>query len=97
VEVGVASGERPILSVRDHGPGLSPEDRDRAFDRFFRGGASHGTAGSGLGLAIAKVICEQHGADVTIGNGETGGTLVTVVFPPLSHPLPTAHQDVGAV
>jgi len=81
VEVSVTDGECPTLSVRDHGPGLSAEDRERAFDRFFRGAAAPGTPGSGLGLAIARAICERHGATITLGNAEAGGAVATVRFP----------------
>ena len=83
VEVAVTGGERPEFSVRDHGPGLSPEDREQAFDRFFRGGAAEGAPGSGLGLAIARATCERHGATITLENALSGGAVATVRFPPL--------------
>jgi two-component system sensor histidine kinase MprB len=86
VEVEVTDGERPEISVRDHGPGLSLEDRKQAFDRFFRGGAAQGTPGSGLGLAIARATCERHGATITLDNAPSGGTLATVRFPALAPP-----------
>jgi two-component system, OmpR family, sensor histidine kinase MprB len=81
IEVAVADKERPVLSVRDHGPGISAEDRERAFDRFFRGATATGTSGSGLGLAIARSICERHGATIALEAAPAGGTIVTVSFP----------------
>ena len=78
VEVSVEGGETPRLIVRDHGSGLSDQDRERAFDRFFRGSASHGIEGSGLGLAIARAICEQHGAELSLDPAPGGGTAATV-------------------
>jgi signal transduction histidine kinase len=49
--------------VRDEGPGLSPEDRPRAFDRFWRGRDGEG---SGLGLAIARRLVEADGGTIEL-------------------------------
>ena len=73
------------LSVRDSGPGIAREDRQRVFDRFYRG-ANAGARGSGLGLAIVKSIAERHGAMVSLGTGlAEPGLGVTITFPP-QHP-----------
>ena len=50
------------FSVADNGPGISPEEKEKLFDRFFRGNAaiSSQVAGTGLGLPIAKEIVERH-------------------------------------
>jgi two-component system OmpR family sensor kinase len=71
------------LTVEDSGPGVTPEDRERIFDRFYRaGGQQGGIGGSGLGLAIVKTIAEMHAAALTVGQSETlGGFKVTMVFP----------------
>ena len=79
VTVNAAAG--PTLAVRDRGPGLSPEDRERAFDRFYRGSAAGHVPGSGLGLAIAQAICERHRAVLTLEPAVGGGTVATVRFP----------------
>lgn len=53
------------LAVCDTGPGISPADQARVFDRFWRGeGGRRG--GSGLGLAIARGIVESHGGDIRV-------------------------------
>lgn len=70
-----------MLAVRDHGPGLSETDRQRALDRFYRGSASAGVPGSGLGLAIAQAVCERHGAELELQAAPGGGTVATVRFP----------------
>ena len=70
----------PTLSVRDHGQGLSHEDRDRALERFYRGTASRGIEGSGLGLAIANTIAERHGATLRLDPHADGGTVAVVEF-----------------
>jgi two-component system OmpR family sensor kinase len=92
VDVAVeAQGERATLSVRDNGPGIAPPERERVFDRFYRGqpaaapgdaGPRTGLRGSGLGLAIVKSIADRHGAAIELGEGLDGrGLGVTVRFP----------------
>ncbi len=71
----------PRLAVRDRGPGLSAEDAARAFDRFYRGSASAGSAGSGLGLAIAQAIAARYGAGVQLRPAAGGGTEASTTFP----------------
>jgi two-component system OmpR family sensor kinase/two-component system sensor histidine kinase QseC len=82
VEVRVFTQARAAaLEVDDAGPGIPVEERDRAFDRFYRrSGSAQG--GSGLGLAIVKAIAERHGARVTLGEAPAGGLRATVMFPP---------------
>jgi two-component system, OmpR family, sensor kinase len=58
-------GDRALLTVADEGPGLSPGEAERAFERFWRGEAARGQ-GSGLGLAIVRAIAERHGGRVTV-------------------------------
>jgi two-component system OmpR family sensor kinase len=71
-------GERAVLAVRDTGPGIPPEQRERVFDRFYRREDS-GTEGSGLGLAIVKAIAERHGATIALEDGPDGRGLVVRV------------------
>jgi signal transduction histidine kinase len=58
------------LRVRDEGPGLDPEGRRRAFDRFWRGRAGEG---SGLGLAIARRLVEADGGEIELVPPPGGG------------------------
>ncbi|HEV7362787.1 MAG TPA: HAMP domain-containing sensor histidine kinase [Solirubrobacteraceae bacterium] len=71
VEVRVADGE---VSVRDHGPGITPADLPHVFDRFYRGGDARGRPGSGLGLAIVRQVAEAHGGSVAAEPASGGGT-----------------------
>jgi len=73
VEIGVHDGE---VTVRDHGPGIDPDDLPYVFDRFYRAKASRGMPGSGLGLAIVRQVAEAHGGSVTAEAGEDGGTVM---------------------
>ncbi len=70
VEIAVADGE---VSVRDHGPGIAPEDAPHVFDRFWRASNARHLPGSGLGLAIVKDIAEKHGGWVTLEPAAGGG------------------------
>lgn len=75
-------GDRPQLAVIDNGPGIPPTERERVFDRFYRG-ESATDVGSGLGLAIAQKIAIAHGATIAIeDNPDSRGIRVVVVFPP---------------
>lgn len=60
------------LHVRDHGSGLTPEQRSRAFDRFWRAGS--GPGGTGLGLAIVRRLVEVDGGEVELAEAPGGGT-----------------------
>jgi two-component system sensor histidine kinase MprB len=70
VEVAVRGLE---ITVRDHGPGIAPEDEKRVFDRFWRAPAARQLPGSGLGLAIVKDVAETHGGRVTLERPSGGG------------------------
>jgi two-component system, OmpR family, sensor histidine kinase BaeS len=74
------------IQVRDHGPGLKPDDLERIFERFYQADASRtrdqaGSKGSGLGLAIARAIIEGHGGTIQASNHAQGGAVFTVTLP----------------
>jgi signal transduction histidine kinase len=68
------------LSVRDNGPGIEADQRDRVLTRFFRLDKARNMPGSGLGLALVKAIAELHGAILTLKDNHPG-LAVHVVFP----------------
>jgi two-component system phosphate regulon sensor histidine kinase PhoR len=73
-----------LLSVRDQGPGLSEEDLEHMFERFYRGDPSRVRSpggGSGLGLAIVQQIAATHGGRVQAGNHPEGGAQLELVLP----------------
>ena len=78
IEVSVADGR---YEVRDHGPGIAPDDLPHVFDRFYRAPAARATPGSGLGLAITKQVVESHGGRVWAGEGPGGGAVVGFELP----------------
>ncbi|MED5619913.1 ATP-binding protein [Ideonella sp. BN130291] len=80
VRAGVLA-QRPALQVLDNGPGIAAAERERVFDRFYRGdGQPAAQQGSGLGLAIVKAIAQRHRADVSLHDAPAGGLDVRVLF-----------------
>ncbi|WP_431303650.1 ATP-binding protein [Sediminicoccus sp. BL-A-41-H5] len=73
------------IAVSDSGPGLSPEDRARAMDRFFRADASRNLPGSGLGLALVRAVAQLHAGEVMLGDAMPGasppGLKVSLLLP----------------
>jgi signal transduction histidine kinase len=67
------------VHVRDHGPGLNDRDRQRAFDRFWQGGATTGT--SGLGLAIVRQLATANGGTITLETPDGGGLDAVLCLP----------------
>ena len=68
-----------VLAVADDGPGMAVKDRERAFERFYRGATGKATTGTGLGLAIVRQMVERWRGqvDMSVGNG----TRFEVSFP----------------
>jgi two-component system sensor histidine kinase MprB len=73
IEVSVAAGE---VRVRDHGPGISDDDKSRVFDRFYRSDQARTLPGSGLGLAIVHEIVAFHGGTTIVEDAPDGGAIV---------------------
>jgi two-component system, OmpR family, sensor kinase len=73
-----------VLSVKDTGPGIPIQERERIFERFYRIEGNE-VQGSGLGLAIVKQIVQRHGAFAEVATGENGiGAIFSIKFPSLS-------------
>ncbi|QEA30128.1 HAMP domain-containing histidine kinase [Microbacterium sp. CBA3102] len=81
IEIGAErSGDVCRVTVRDHGPGLTPEHAAVATDRFWRNADTQDTPGSGLGLAIANDLLETVGGELTVSSAEGGGLLVSLLL-----------------
>jgi signal transduction histidine kinase len=83
-ETELPNGERPgqvLLAVRDRGPGLAPDELERATDRFWRSPAQHNVEGSGLGLAIARTTARRCGGELGLDLPEGGGLRVSLRLP----------------
>ena len=78
VHVRLADG---VLTVRDEGPGIDPDDLPHIFDRFYRSSEARTLPGSGLGLSIVKRAAERHGGTVDVESAPGEGTTFTLVLP----------------
>lgn len=83
VSAETVSGEARI-SVTDSGDGLTPDHRDRVFDRFYRTDTSRArdAGGSGIGLTISRSLARAHGGSLTVSSpGPGGGSTFTLILP----------------
>ncbi len=72
---------RARVTVTDRGHGVAPDERQRIFDRFVRGGAAEGKGGLGLGLYLCRTIVERHGGAIGIDDAPGGGSSFWVDLP----------------
>ncbi|AUY50330.1 sensor histidine kinase [Streptomyces sp. CB01881] len=81
--------DQGVLTVRDHGPGIPPDELQYVFDRFWRSPSSRQLPGSGLGLSIVAQSVRESGGEVSLGPAQDGGpgALATVRLP--GGPAPT--------
>ncbi len=82
VRVGRKNGSA-LIEVEDTGAGMSPEQTERAFERFYRADPtrSRRTGGVGLGLAIVAAVAEAHGGTVAARSQPGGGTTFRIALP----------------
>jgi signal transduction histidine kinase len=85
------------ITVDDHGPGVPADERDRIFDRFYRG---HGdavirTRGAGIGLAVVRELVTQMGGTVSVGDAPGGGARFMVDLQPVA-PVGSIERQVAA-
>lgn len=87
VELVVTGPGQVRIDVRDHGPGMAPDDLAHVFEPFFRADTARArdTAGFGLGVPTAARLLRRFGGDLAIVNASDGGLLVSI-RPPLAHP-----------
>lgn len=75
---GFCTGATVGFEVRDDGPGISPANQPKVFDRFFT--TERGAGGTGLGLALVQAICHGHGGRVSL-QSSPGQTVFRVALP----------------
>jgi two-component system sensor histidine kinase KdpD len=75
-------GREAVIAVHNHGPVIHHEDRERIFERFYRGkGSEHLAAGTGIGLSVTKRAAEAHGGRVWVESEEGCGTTFYLSLP----------------
>jgi signal transduction histidine kinase len=74
----------PAVHVQDQGPGMTADQRERAFDRFWQGPEGNGS--SGLGLAIVQKLVQADGGHVELREAPGGGLDAVVRLPPVAEP-----------
>jgi two-component system, OmpR family, sensor kinase len=84
-----------IVEVTDHGPGLTPEQASRVFERFYRADQARDrrTGGSGLGLAIVQGLVQAHGGTVSLDTAPGYGATFRITLPLAPEALATEAID----
>jgi len=77
------NGAGLVCTIRDTGLGMTGEEQEQAFTKFFRAARSRETAipGAGLGLSVSKTIIEGHGGSISLDSAPGVGTTVTFILP----------------
>lgn len=73
-----------VITIIDQGPGITEEDIEHIFDRFYRSDRARNTPGTGLGLSIVAHTADAHGGTVRVGNQPDGGARFTLRVPPIA-------------
>ncbi len=82
VEISVSKkAENLVFHFVDHGRGMTENDMQHAFEKFYQGDLNHKSIGNGIGLPVAKKICELHEGEIRIFQTENGGVTVEVTLP----------------
>ena len=86
-DTGEWTADQAVVTVRDVGPGIPAEERERVFDRFYRldRSRSRQTGGSGLGLAIAREIIQLFNGTIRVVDTDGPGTTIETRLPGGAH------------
>jgi signal transduction histidine kinase len=84
-----AAGSDVVITVRDTGVGVPPDELPRIWDRLYRGDKSRSERGLGLGLSLVRAVVEAHRGTVEAQSEPGRGSAFTVRLPS-THPNPTA-------
>lgn len=78
---GMFTGTEVVIEICDSGIGISEEDQQRIFTKYFRAASASGFKGTGLGLTISKAIVEAHGGTIEVSSTEGKGSCFKILLP----------------
>jgi two-component system OmpR family sensor kinase len=84
-----------VLEVTDYGPGLTREQAERAFERFYRADQARTSGGSGLGLAIVASLVAAHGGAVWVESAPGAGATFRIALPLAPEAMHDDADDLG--
>jgi signal transduction histidine kinase len=89
-----ATGGKARLSIRDEGHGITQEDEEHLFDRYWRSQRTRNFGGLGLGLYVVKALAEAHGGQITFERNPSGGSTFILELPcaPPDRPSQQVHS-----
>jgi two-component system, OmpR family, sensor kinase len=90
---GLAPRSAAVLEVADHGPGLTAEQAERVFERFYRSDQARTPGGTGLGLAIVAALVSAHGGAAWVTSRPGDGATFCIALPLTPEAAQTAHDD----
>lgn len=93
-----AVGSEIAVQVADDGPGIVADEREKVFEKFYRGrSAGKNDGGMGLGLTICRAILRVHGGSISLGERQGGGALVEFTLPVFSERTPSVPSSAIGV
>jgi two-component system sensor histidine kinase KdpD len=101
IQIAAQAGDGLVkVRVSDEGPGISEAEREKVFEKFYRGARTHkNDGGAGLGLTICRAIVEAHGGRIVVRARQGGGTVVEFTLPLAPAPAPwlpaSAEEMIG--
>jgi two-component system sensor histidine kinase KdpD len=100
IDIGASATDTEVtIDVSDRGPGVSPEQREKIFEKFYRANRARGDGGMGLGLTICRGIVLAHGGRIWVEGRSGGGSVFRVMLPrggPSDGlPLPEVESSLG--
>ena len=82
-----------MLEVRDHGPGLTHEQAEHVFERFYRADQARTSGGTGLGLAIVAALVAAHGGATWVRSEPGEGAAFSIALPLSPEAVEGSHDD----
>ena len=82
IEISATASDREVtVEIADRGPGISPGDEKKIFEKFYRGKLAGSASGVGLGLTICRAVVEAHGGKIWAENRPGGGASFRFTLP----------------